>query len=226
MHTKAGFQSRQHAKDCCLRLLSQHFVLIELTNPQPPLCKALQYLHNMDVAHRDLKCENLLLDRHCNLKVCDFGFSKRLSYVDDQMALSETYCGTSSYAAPEILKNFPYNPKVSNVGVVLYMMLYASVPFNDSNITRMVKKQMEHRINFPKIPPVSFEAKDLINGILHPVVEQRITIGEILENSWILQEGKMEDSNEDRWALCNMHCLKHLLSLQVKQLNTLTDKRF
>uniref|UniRef100_A0A3Q1D692 non-specific serine/threonine protein kinase n=1 Tax=Amphiprion ocellaris TaxID=80972 RepID=A0A3Q1D692_AMPOC len=111
----------------------------------------------------------------------------------------ETYCGTPWYAAPEILKNFPYNPKVSDVwsmGVVLYMMLYASLPFNDSNITRMVKKQMEHRINFPEIPPVSFEAKDLIQRILHPVVEQRITIGEILESSWILQEGKMEDSNE------------------------------
>uniref|UniRef100_A0AAQ5Y8R6 non-specific serine/threonine protein kinase n=1 Tax=Amphiprion ocellaris TaxID=80972 RepID=A0AAQ5Y8R6_AMPOC len=91
------------------------------------LCKALQYLHNMDVGHRDLKCENLLLDKHSNLKVCDFEFSKRLSYVDGQMALSETYCGTSSYAAPEILKNFPYNPKVSNVWSMaqLYLPLAA-----------------------------------------------------------------------------------------------------
>uniref|UniRef100_A0A3B5AN92 non-specific serine/threonine protein kinase n=1 Tax=Stegastes partitus TaxID=144197 RepID=A0A3B5AN92_9TELE len=151
------------------------------------LCNAFQYLHSMDVAHRDLKCENLLLDMHFNLKVCDFGFSKKLSYVNGQMALSETYCGTPSYAAPEIVKNVPYNPKVSDVwsmGVVLYVMLYGSVPFNTSNITRMVKKQMEHRIDFPRIPPVSAEAKDLIQRILHPVVEQRITIREILKSSW------------------------------------------
>lgn len=64
------------------------------------LCRAVKYLHNIDVAHRDLKCENLLLDTHYNLQVCDFGFSKRLTYADGWMVLSETYCGTSSYAAP------------------------------------------------------------------------------------------------------------------------------
>uniref|UniRef100_A0A3Q1H9H6 non-specific serine/threonine protein kinase n=1 Tax=Acanthochromis polyacanthus TaxID=80966 RepID=A0A3Q1H9H6_9TELE len=141
------------------------------------LCTALRYLHNMDVAHRDLKCENLLLDMHNNIKVCDFG-----SYVDGQMVLSETYCGTAAYAAPEILKRLPYNPKVSDVwsmGVVLYMMLYASLPFNDSNITRMVKEQMEHCINFPEIPPVSSEAKALIHRILHSVVENP------LAESWL-----------------------------------------
>lgn len=79
------------------------------------LCRAVEYLHNIDVAHRDLKCENLLLDTHYNLQVCDFGFSKRLTYADGWMVLSETYCGTSSCAAPEILRSFPYNPKVSDV---------------------------------------------------------------------------------------------------------------
>ncbi|XP_022053929.2 LOW QUALITY PROTEIN: testis-specific serine/threonine-protein kinase 6 [Acanthochromis polyacanthus] len=141
------------------------------------LCTALRYLHNMDVAHRDLKCENLLLDMHNNIKVCDFG-----SYVDGQMVLSETYCGTAAYAAPEILKRLPYNPKVSDVwsmGVVLYMMLYASLPFNDSNITRMVKEQMEHCINFPEIPPVSSEAKALIHRILHSVVENPLAAWQI-----------------------------------------------
>uniref|UniRef100_A0A4W6CXU2 non-specific serine/threonine protein kinase n=1 Tax=Lates calcarifer TaxID=8187 RepID=A0A4W6CXU2_LATCA len=133
------------------------------------LCGAVQYLHNKDVAHRDLKCENLLLDTFHSLKVCDFGFSKRLTYTDGQMVLSETYCGTSSYAAPEILRSCPYNPKVSDVwsmGVVLYMMLYASMPYDASNIRRMVEIQIQHNINFPSILSVSSEAKDLIRSIL------------------------------------------------------------
>lgn len=90
------------------------------------MCMAVQYLHSMNVAHRDLKCENLLLDVHYNLKVCDFGLSKTLTYVDDKLVLSETYCGTTNYAAPEILKHQPYDPKVSDVwsmGIVLFMML-------------------------------------------------------------------------------------------------------
>ncbi|XP_070759226.1 testis-specific serine/threonine-protein kinase 6 [Enoplosus armatus] len=163
------------------------------------LCKAVQYLHNRDVAHRDLKCENLLLDTHYNLKVCDFGFSKRLTYADGRTVLSETYCGTSSYAAPEILRSFPYDPKVSDVwsmGVVLYMMFYASVPYEATSIRKMVEIQTQHNINFPSIPSVSSEAKDLIRSILHPVVEQRITISNILRSSWIMREGRMEDSGE------------------------------
>ncbi|KAK9543167.1 hypothetical protein VZT92_000964 [Zoarces viviparus] len=163
------------------------------------LCNAVQYLHNSDVAHRDLKCENMLLDTHFNLKVCDFGFSKRLTYADGRMTLSETFCGTSSYAAPEILRSLPYNPKVSDVwsmGVVLYMMLHASKPFQDTNIKRMLRMQIQRNVKFPNIPSVSSEAKDLIHRILHPVVKHRITITDILQSSWMLREGKMEDSEE------------------------------
>ncbi|XP_054483280.1 testis-specific serine/threonine-protein kinase 1-like [Anoplopoma fimbria] len=163
------------------------------------LCNAVQYLHNGDLAHRDLKCENMLLDVHFNLKVCDFGFSKRLTYAEGRMVLSETFCGTSSYAAPEILRSLPYNPKVSDVwsmGVVLYMMLLASMPYDATNVRRMLRIQSQHNINFPEKPSISSEAKDLIQSILHPVVEQRITISNILQSTWMLREGTIEDSDE------------------------------
>ncbi|XP_039651046.1 testis-specific serine/threonine-protein kinase 1-like [Perca fluviatilis] len=164
------------------------------------LCEAVQYLHNSDMAHRDLKCENMLLDTHFNLKVCDFGFSKRLTYADGRLVLSETFCGTSSYASPEILRSYPYNPKVSDVwsmGVVLYMMLYAAMPYDSSNIRRMVRIQIQHNINFPNTPSVSSEAQDLMRSILHPVVEQRITISSILQSYWMMREVRMEDRNEN-----------------------------
>ncbi|KAM6938648.1 testis-specific serine/threonine-protein kinase 1-like [Lycodopsis pacificus] len=163
------------------------------------LCNALQYLHNSDVAHRDLKCENILLDRHFNLKVCDFGFSKRLTYADGRMMLSKTFCGTLSYSAHEIVRRLPYNPKVSDVwsmGVVLHMMLHASKPFDTTNIKRMLTMQSQRNVKFPNSPSVSYEAKDLIQRILHPVVKHRITITDILQSSWMLREGKMEDSEE------------------------------
>ncbi|KAM7423516.1 hypothetical protein PAMA_000053 [Pampus argenteus] len=163
------------------------------------LCEAVQYLHNMDVAHRDLKCENLLLDRYLNLKVCDFGFSKQLTYRDGQVELSETYCGTPCYTAPEVLSQSPYNPKVSDIwsmGVVLYVMLYDSVPFNVTNIKQMVVIQKQHSISFPNSPSVSSKAQELIQSILHPTVEWRITISNILQSSWMLTTGRMEDTDE------------------------------
>ncbi|XP_068430872.1 testis-specific serine/threonine-protein kinase 6 [Clinocottus analis] len=161
------------------------------------LCNAVQYLHNMDVAHRDLKCENMLLDKHSNLKVCDFGFSKRLTYEDGRMVLSKTFCGTSAYASPEILGGLPYNPKVSDVwsmGVVLYMMLLASMPYDSSNHKKMLEIQNQHKTNFPNSPSVSSEVRDLIQSLLHPIVDQRITIRNILETSWMLQKVRTEDT--------------------------------
>ncbi|CAJ1048582.1 testis-specific serine/threonine-protein kinase 6 [Xyrichtys novacula] len=115
------------------------------------------------------------------------------------MKLCETYCGTWSYAAPEVLKGIPYNPKVSDVwsmGVVMYMMLYAVNPYDTSNITRQMELQMQRNTNLPDTPGVSSEAKDLIQSILHPDVDQRITISNILHSSWIVRKGLMEDSNE------------------------------
>lgn len=170
------------------------------------MCMAVQYLHSKNVAHRDLKCENLLLDVHYNLKVCDFSLCKTLTCLDDKIVLSETYCGTSHYAAPEILKNQPYNPKVSDVwsmGVVLYMMLYGLKPFNTANIKRMVKIQMEHKISFPNAASVSAEAKKLIRDILHPDVEQRIKISDILQRSWLVTGSTMEDSDKASTSTAN-----------------------
>lgn len=72
---------------------------------------AIGYMHKMDIAHRDLKLENLLIDASKNVKICDFGFVREASAGD----LSQTYCGSKSYAAPEILQVF-----LSIHGVVMY----------------------------------------------------------------------------------------------------------
>ena len=60
----------------------------------------MHYLHERNIAHRDLKLENMLIDLSSNIKICDFGFVKQCNDND----LSKTFCGSKSYAAPEILK--------------------------------------------------------------------------------------------------------------------------
>jgi len=95
------------------------------------ICYAIQYLHGLDIAHRDLKLANLLLDKHYRIKLCDFGFVKG----ECDVAMSRTYCCSPAHGAPEILKCQPYDPKkvdIWAIGVILFTFLTGRMPFDDS----------------------------------------------------------------------------------------------
>jgi serine kinase len=92
------------------------------------LTDGMSYCHRKGVVHRDLKCENLLLDKKNNLKITDFGFAKCFDtqMKNGQKEMSETYCGSYAYAPPEILKGTPYEPQIADIwsmGVILFTMV-------------------------------------------------------------------------------------------------------
>ena len=95
------------------------------------LYDGLKFMHGKGFTHRDIKCENLVLDTKNVLKITDFGFAKKTGKAKGGgPLLSETYCGSYAYAPPEILKGIPYDPAASDVwsmGVVLFTMVCKSL---------------------------------------------------------------------------------------------------
>lgn len=139
------------------------------------LMSALTYLHSKDIAHRDLKLENLLLDTKYVLKLSDFGFARSIASdilpPRDTRCFSNTFCGSAAYASPEILKHLSYDPKQSDAwaaGVILYAMVYGRLPFNDSSLPLLLKS-LRNGPQFPCEPPVSEACKKLILNLIAPL---------------------------------------------------------
>lgn len=156
----------------------------------------LQYLHTLEIAHRDLKCENILVTENYNVKLADFGFARFL--LDEKMVpvLSKTFCGSLQYAAPEIIKGTPYDPKVSDVwalGVVIFTMLNKSMPFDDDNAKSLYNNQMKRKWRFRSkvVDKLSFECKDVVKRMLEPIAADRIEIGEIIHSNWVRMDVRL-----------------------------------
>jgi len=155
------------------------------------ICSGIAYCHSIDVVHRDMKCENLLMTKDNRVKITDFGFAR---YATDpatgRRILSRTYCGSAAYAAPEILKGNPYNPKMYDVwsmGCVLFIIVCASMPFDDSNMRKMLKAQVEKKIHFPTRvrDNVSDLCKRLILRMLEVDITRRATVDQCLRSEWL-----------------------------------------
>jgi serine/threonine protein kinase len=82
---------------------------------------ALEYLHEKDFVYRDLKPENILMDNEGHLKLTDFGLSKELKEEN----MTNTFCGTFQYLAPEVIMKKNYNIMVDwwSLGVLIHEMV-------------------------------------------------------------------------------------------------------
>lgn len=149
------------------------------------LAHAIAYLHSMSIVHRDLKCENILLDAKNMVKVSDFGFARNQAYKD----MSSTFCGSAAYAAPEILQGIPYIGEAYDVwsmGVILYIMVCGSMPYDDTNVKKMIRNQIDKKVSFPQRQrKLNHLVKELIHSMLEAKVELRVSMEDVLNHQWL-----------------------------------------
>ncbi|KAE8636139.1 hypothetical protein XENTR_v10002854 [Xenopus tropicalis] len=135
----------------------------------------LEALHQLGIVHRDLKLENLLLDRDGYLKIVDFGLSKdRFGYSDR----TNTMCGTKTYMAPEIYLKLGYGMAADwwALGITVYVMLLYELPFNHKDPVEQMMSILYDDISLPE--DLSEDASTLIKELLEKDPEFRLGSGD------------------------------------------------
>lgn len=141
------------------------------------IISAIAYCHSFNICHRDLKPENILITADLQIKIADFGMAALHQTATHQLA---TACGSPHYAAPELLKNRQYRgdrADIWSLGVILYAMLSATLPFDDPNLRVMMSRTKRGLYTIPEF--LTHEAKDLIHRMLQVNPDDRITLKEI-----------------------------------------------
>uniref|UniRef100_A0A673INZ4 non-specific serine/threonine protein kinase n=1 Tax=Sinocyclocheilus rhinocerous TaxID=307959 RepID=A0A673INZ4_9TELE len=149
------------------------------------ILSAVEYCHNRNIVHRDLKAENLLLDGHMNIKIADFGFG---NFFQSGKPLA-TWCGSPPYAAPEVFEGQQYEgPQLDiwSMGVVLYVLVCGALPFDGPSLPVLRQRVLEGRFRIPYF--MTEDCEHLIRRMLVLDPSKRLSIGQIKEHKWMVME--------------------------------------
>ncbi|WBW74375.1 PAK-related kinase Shk2 [Schizosaccharomyces osmophilus] len=148
-------------------------------------CKGIQHLHARNVIHRDIKSDNVLLDKQGKIKITDFGFCARLM---DRSHKRVTMVGTPYWMAPEIIKQQKYGTKVDiwSLGIMIIEMLENEPPYlreDPMKALYMIAKTGTPSLKNPEF--VSKELHSFLNSCLNTDTIFRATAAELLNHSFL-----------------------------------------
>ncbi|XP_064869234.1 serine/threonine-protein kinase ULK3-like [Oncorhynchus nerka] len=189
---------------------------------------ALQFLHNHNISHLDLKPQNILLNGSV-LKLADFGFASYMSPWDEQSALR----GSPLYMAPEMVCRRQYDSRVDlwSVGVILYETLFGRAPFASRSYAELEEKiRSDKPIELPAGARVSRNCRDLLLRLLDRDPDTRLTFTQFFSHPWVdlehmpnagslgvckdlVLKAVQKDQEGDRSAALSLYCssLEHFV---------------
>jgi len=134
----------------------------------------LEHLHSCGVVYRDLKLENILIDKEGHICLTDFGLSKELDSIS---GTTKTICGTPTYLAPEIILGKQYGNAVDwwSLGVVTYELFTGINPFDSNDFNTVLSNILNSPIIYPDYLPEN--GKDLMKKLLQRDPNKRMCSG-------------------------------------------------
>mmetsp|Transcript_4084 Transcript_4084/g.7314 ORF Transcript_4084/g.7314 Transcript_4084/m.7314 type:complete len:498 (-) Transcript_4084:113-1606(-) len=162
------------------------------------MLKALEYIHNLNIAHRDIKAENFMLSDNSvqsNVKMIDFGMATK--FEADQV-LTEL-CGSPHYLAPELIgQKYNHLADVWAFGILLYLLMYGHYPYDAKHPRDIMVKILTEPIQWQTKAKLSKDALNFLKRLLEHNPKKRMTAKEALEHPWMrladAQDTKQEDS--------------------------------
>jgi aurora kinase len=144
------------------------------------LISSVHYIHHLipPIIHRDIKPENLLIGEDGSLKLTDFGWSNYIDYFQTR----STFCGTSLYLAPEIIKQTGHDESVDIwcIGALIFELLTGQTPFKGYTENAVYENILKNKIDWPK--DINMEAKNLIGKILKTEPKDRLSLENMLKH--------------------------------------------
>ena len=159
------------------------------------LFSALNHIHAKGIIHRDIKPENIMITATDEIKIIDFGLSKRYKKGEKL----HNVAGTPYYMAPEVLEG-DYDNKcdVWSLGVLLYVLMSGYLPFQGQNRSEVFAKIKKAKFNFnhEEFKSCTPHVIGLIKRLLVIDPKKRLTAGEALQHEWFKEiETKCKDHN-------------------------------
>lgn len=143
------------------------------------IANAVEHLHSLNILHRDIKDENIIIDQNFHVKLIDFGSATFM----EEGKLFSTFYGTTEYCSPEVLAGNKYaGPELEmwSLGVTLYVLMFFENPFLEIEETLRAELLLPHAVSKP------------LDGLLHSILDKnpktRCTMRTLMEHPWIVQD--------------------------------------